>query len=83
MRRPCCSLLGFAASLLMLAASTGCTTCQNCDDYCGSYYGGRSGDWVHETGRAGSIHGPRTVSVDAGDEMTEPTIEEPADSYYP
>jgi hypothetical protein len=83
MRRRCCSLVGFAASLLALLSSSGCTSCQNCDDYCGSYYGGRNGDWVHETSRAGSIHGPRTVSVGASDETVEPMVEAPADDYYP
>ncbi len=71
-----------AASLLAVAASTGCTTCQSCDDYCGSYYGGRTGDWVHASGRAGSIHSHTAASA-VVDDSGSAIIEEPADSYYP
>lgn len=70
------------ASLLAVAASTGCTTCQSCDDYCGSYYGGRTGDWIDTSARAGSIHAP-TVTSTVGDASDPMVVEEPADSYYP
>jgi hypothetical protein len=68
-------------SLPALAVCVGCTTCQSCDDYCGSYYGGRTGDWVHPTGRAGSVYSDMAV-VD-GDVMPEVVEEAPADTYYP
>lgn len=68
-------------SLSMLAACVGCTTCQSCDDYCGSYYGGRTGDWVHQSGRAGSVYSH--TSMDDVDGMSEVVEESPAGEYYP
>jgi hypothetical protein len=42
--------------LAALAACPGCSMCQSCDDYGGSYYGGRVGDWDDRGPRAGSVH---------------------------
>lgn len=80
LRRGCSSLFA-VLSLAILAACSGCTTCQSCDDYCGSYYGGRTGDWVYETGRAGSVDS-HTAAASSGVavEVVQPM---PADSYYP
>jgi hypothetical protein len=60
LRRFCMSLL-LLLSLVAIASMTGCTACQSCDDYCGSYYGGHTGDWVHESGRAGSAYATTTT----------------------
>jgi hypothetical protein len=83
MFRRCCSLLMFTVLLGTLMVSGGCTTCQSCDDYCGSYYGGQAGDWVHQSGRAGSIHTHETARVEYDESWEEPMTEAPADAYYP
>lgn len=48
--------LCLVALLGLIAASGGCSLCQNCDDYNGSYYGGKVGDWDGQCGRAGSVY---------------------------
>ena len=78
MLRRCCSSLLLMLTLAAIASMTGCTACQSCDDYCGSYYGGRTGDWVHETGRAGSAYA--TTTTVSEEEISESDIE---DAYYP
>jgi Fe-S-cluster-containing dehydrogenase component len=83
MLRRCCSSLLLTLTFVMLATMTGCTACQSCDDYCGSYYGGRTGDWVHETGRAGSAYA--TTTTVSHEEMAEGemSVGETEDAYYP
>lgn len=80
MLRRCCSSLLLVLTLATLATMTGCTACQSCDDYCGSYYGGHTGDWVHETGRAGSAYAATTTTTVSDDDVSEAETE---DAYYP
>ncbi len=86
MYRRWCSSLILMLSLAALTACSGCTTCQSCDDYCGSYYGGRVGDWVHESGRAGSVYSHASVvegEFVEGEVVTEIVEDMPDDGYYP